>query len=60
MTCTRCGVELTLYVVNDRHCLACKRDEAARVRRDALRVIPDDAPPWRRRLRAKDMTPVPA
>jgi ribosomal protein L37E len=37
MNCKRCGQSMVLYEVNDRYCLLCKREVAARERADAKR-----------------------
>lgn len=51
MKCKRCGDTMTLYVVGDRYCQACKREVAR------LEPKPQtDGPIWLRRLTAKDMT----
>jgi hypothetical protein len=54
MKCHRCGESMTLFVVGDDYCPACKREMQAREQADARRVQFRVLP---RFSRAKDLTP---
>jgi ribosomal protein L37E len=49
--CHRCGERMTLYVVGDDYCRACKREvsvrEAQDARRNTVKFQPKDLGPWR-------------
>lgn len=52
MKCHRCGEPMTLFVVGDDYCTACKREMRVREEQDARKVIRFD------RFRvAKDLSP---